>query len=140
MKNVTYPLIKRFMVEYPGTVAWRVRAHSSVVDKHLGKDEEVLYAFCGQKNNSFYDFFSTCVIAITSKRIVIAQKRVLFGYYFTSITPEMFNDINVYSGLLFGKVIIDTIKEEVVISNVSKRAIPEIEANITEYVTGPKTS
>lgn len=75
---------------------------------------------------------------ITNKRLIIATKRVLFGYFLYSITPDMFNDLTVYSGLIWGKVQIDTIKEVVFISNLSKKSLDEIETSVTEYMMKEK--
>ena len=46
----------------------------------------------------------------------------------------MFNDLTVHSGLIWGKVYIDTIKETVVLSNISKNALDEIETNVSEIM------
>lgn len=69
---------------------------------------------------------------ITDKRIIVAQKRLLFGYLFISITPEMYNDISIIMGILWGKVCIDTVKEVVMLSNIEKEALPEIETAISQ--------
>lgn len=127
-----------YMSNNPGSVAWRVRKHSAVIEKHINPEEEVLFAFVGQKNENFYDLFTTCVVALTNKRIIVAQKRVLWGYFLKSITAEMFNDLSVYQGLIWGKVTIDTIKEEVVITNVSKLGLDDIETNITMHMIKAK--
>ena len=50
----------------------------------------------------------------------------------------MFNDLTVVSGFIWGKVVIDTIKEEVYVSNLSKRSLDEIETNVTEYMMEEK--
>ena len=50
----------------------------------------------------------------------------------------MFNDLTVYSGLIWGKVQIDTIKEVVFISNLSKKSLDEIETSVTEYMMKEK--
>ena len=50
----------------------------------------------------------------------------------------MFNDLTVISGLIWGKIKIDTIKELVTISNLSKTALDEIETNITKYMMEEK--
>lgn len=127
-----YERVKSFKKKYSSTVSWRLKAHTKVIEKHLNPDEEVKYIFSAQKSFSSFDIFSTHVIAVTNKRILIAQKRVLFGYTFLAITPDMFNDLTVKSGIIWGKVYIDTIKEVVELSNISKSALPEIETNITE--------
>lgn len=84
----------------------------------------MLYAFPGQQNDNFWDVFSTCVICLTNHRILIGQKHLLFGYSLTSITPDLFNDMEVYQGLIWGKVVIDTMKEVVILTNLDKHALP----------------
>lgn len=128
----------KFKRKYPGTVAWRLKKHSKIVEMHLNPDEEILYAFTGQRNNEFYDIISTSVFIITNKRLLIGQKRLLFGYFLYSITPDMFNDLTVISGLIWGKVCIDTIKELVYVSNLSKKSLDEIETKVTEYMMEEK--
>lgn len=124
--------LKRFKKRYPLTVAWRLKSNLKVVEKHLAYDERVEYIFAGQKNDLFYDIFSTGVIAITNKRILIGRKRVIFGYCLDSVMPYMYNDMNIRAGLIWGKVIIDTVKEVIVVSNIDKAALSEIETNITD--------
>ena len=133
-----YELAKDFKRKYPGTVAWRIKAHSKIIEKHLNPEEEVIYVFLGQKNKSSFDFTNTNVIALTNKRLLFATKRVVFGYFFTSVTPDMFNDLTIKQGPIWGKVIIDTVKEEVILSNIDKNALPEIETHITEYMMEEK--
>lgn len=133
-----YQMAKNFKAKYPGTVAWRLKQNSSVVQKHLNPGEEVKYVFVGQKNDNPFDIVTTAVVAITNKRILIGSKRVVFGYFLTSITPDMFNDLKVVTRIFWGTVIIDTIKELVYISNISKDALPEIETNVTEYIMEEK--
>lgn len=133
-----YKNVKRFKKKYPLTIAWRLKSNSSVLEKHLNPDEEVKYVFTGQKNNKFYDIFSTGVIAITNKRILIGRKRVVFGYMLDSVMPYMYNDLNIKAGLIWGKVVIDTIKEEIIFSNIDKAALNEIETNISESMIALK--
>lgn len=129
-----YKFAHNFKKKYPATVSWRIRSHCKVIDKFLNPNEEVIYAFCGQKNENTLDIFSTYVIVLTNKRILIAQKRVLWGYSYYTITPDMYNDMEVFGGLLWGKIYIDTVKELVIFSNISKRALDEIETVISEYM------
>ena len=133
-----YELAREFKRKYPSTVAWRIKAHSKVVEKHLNPGEEVLYVFLGQKNKSSFDFTNTNVIALTNKRLLFATKRVMFGYFFTSVTPDMFNDLTVKQGMFWGRIIIDTVKEEIRLSNIDKNALPEVETHITEYMMEEK--
>ena len=133
-----YSKIKEFKSKYRSTIAWRLKSHAKVVEKHLNPGEDVIYAFAAQKGHSSFDIFSTYAVVLTNKRIILAQKRVLFGYLFLAITPDLFNDLTVDTGMIWGKVNIDTVKETVVLSNISKAAVDEIETNITEYMMTEK--
>ena len=133
-----YKKILEFKQKYPMTISWRLKKHAKVIDKHLNPGEVVKYAFCAQKNNNPFDIITTYAIVLTNKRILLGSKRVLFGYFFTAITPDMFNDLQVSMGLIWGKVTIDTVKEVVVLSNVQREALDEIETQITEYMMKEK--
>ena len=136
----SYVRARAFLRKYPFTVAWRLRKHCDVIDRHLNIDEgeEILYIFVGQKNDRTIDIFNTNVVAITNKRIMVATKRVFFGYFFKSITPDMYNDLTIRRGMLFGDVVIDTIKEVITITNIDPAALSEIETNITEIMLEQK--
>ena len=136
--NSVYNKVCEYINNYPGGIAWRLKKHCKIIDQHLNPEEEVKYVFVGQRNNEFYDIISTAVFVITNKRLLIANDRLLFGYFLYSITPDMFNDLTVVSGLIWGKVIIDTVKEEVFVSNLSKRSLDEIETKVTEYMMEEK--
>ena len=129
---------KEFKRRYPATIAWRISAHAKVIETHLNPGEEVQYIFAGQKNDNPLDIITSCVVALTNKRILIGQKRLIFGYFFTAITPDMFNDIKVKSGIIWGKIYIDTVKEFIPLSNIQNDALDEIETNITEYMMEEK--
>ena len=137
-KNTVYNKVKDFLKRNPGTIAWRVREHTKVADMHINDDEEILYAFAAQKGPSALDIFSTHVLVITNKRIIVAQKRLVFGYFYYSITPDMFNDFTIKMGLIWGRAIIDTIKEVVVLSNLSAGALKEVETVLTKYIMQKK--
>ena len=134
MNNKVYKLARRFKIKYFGTIAFRIRAHSKVLAEHINPDEKLLYVFCGQKGGSNREIFSSCVVALTNQRIMIATKRVLWGYFLTTITPELFNDLKVNSGIFFGRVLIDTAKEKVAISNLGKGSLREVETAISTYI------
>ena len=134
MSKQVYKLARRFKNKYFGTIAFRIRAHSNVVEEHINPDEKLLYVFCGQKGGSNKEIFSSCVVALTNQRIIIGTKRVLWGYFLTTITPELFNDLKVHSGILFGRVLIDTAKEKVAISNLGKGSLREVETAISTYI------
>lgn len=136
--SVTYKMAKSFKKRYPLTVAWRLKQHSKVIDKHLNDGEEVLYVFMGQKNHSSFDFVNTNLVVLTNKRLMIATKRLLFGYFFIAITPDMFNDLTVVDGVIWGRIKIDTVKEEVLLSNIDPKALPEIETKVSDYMIREK--
>ena len=111
--NEVYQKVLEYNQKHRGCIAWRIRKHCEVINMHLNPDEHVLFAFAGQKNYSFTD-------------------------YLTSITPDLYNDLKVHQGLLWGRVIIDTIKEKVIISNIDKHGLDDIETSITEYMIKEK--
>lgn len=134
-----YDHVALYKKKFPGGVTWwRLKKHADVIEKHLNPGEYVRYAFAGQKNDKFYDLTSTTVIAITNKRILIGQKRVVWGYFLSSITPDLYNDMQVYQGLIWGKITIDTVKEVLVITNLSKDSLREIETEISEFMMEEK--
>ena len=134
----SYEQVKKFMKRHPGTIAFRLKEHCNILDKHLNPDETIKYVFAGQKNNSSISTPNTFVIALTDKRLLFARKRLMFGYFFYAVTPDMFNDLKVNSGIIWGKIIIDTVKELAIISNISKDALTEIETSITQHMTEEK--
>lgn len=136
--GVVYDQVTMFNKKYSGSVMWRIRKHSKVIEKHLNPGEEVLYSFAGQYNDNPLNIYCTVVVALTSKRILIGQKHILFGYTLNAITPDMFNDMQIKQGIIWGKIAIDTIKEEVVISNLAKNSLDEIETNISEFMMKEK--
>lgn len=129
-----YDKVLEFQRKFPGGIAWRINKHCKVVESYLNPDEDVIYAFCAQKNNSFKDIFHTYAVVITTKRILLGHKRLIWGSFYHSVTPDMYNDMKVYRGLFFGKIIIDTIKELIVLSNISKKGLDDIETTISEFM------
>ena len=136
--GTVYEKVKEFKSRFPKTVAFRVKKHSEVVERHLNPSEEVLFAFCGQKNKESLIFINSCVVALTNKRIIIGQKRLLWGYFFTAITPDMYNDLKVRKNLIWSDVEIDTVKENVYISNLDPMGAVEIETVITGFMMEAK--
>lgn len=129
-----YRRAMKFKKLHPSTIGWRLKKNANIVEKHLNPDEKVLYVFVAQKNDNPLDVLSTAVIALTDKRILIGRKRVVFGYFLDSVTPDLFNDLKVKGGLIWGKVYIDTVKEFITLSNIGVEALPEIETEISRYM------
>ncbi len=136
--GIVYEQALKFKNKYPFTIGWRIKKNSEVIQKHLNPGEVPIYTFVAQKNDNPIDIISTAVICLTNKRILIGRKRVIIGYFLDSITPDMFNDLKVKSGIFWGKIYIDTVKEFVTLSNISKDALAEIEANISDYMMEAK--
>ena len=129
-----YRVAMKFKKLHPSTIGWRIKQNASIVEKHLNPDEKVLYVFFAQKNDNPLDILCTAVVALTDKRILIGRKRVVFGYFLDSVTPDLFNDLKVKGGLIWGKVYIDTVKEFITLSNIGVEALPEIETEISSYM------
>ena len=138
VKDGLFNKVMTFKRKYPGTIAWRIKKHCNVIERHLNPGEEIIFAFSCQYNESFKEIFNTCVVCLTNKRLLIGQKHLIIGYTLKSITPDLYNDLEVNEGLLWGGITIDTVKEIVNLSNISKKALPEIETNITEYMISEK--
>ena len=95
-----YGMVNDFLKKYPFNISWRIKQHCKIIEKHLNSDEEIFYIFPAQKNTSSFDISSTVIVVFTNKRILIGQKKVLWGYNLLSITPDMFNDFEVYKGMI----------------------------------------
>lgn len=138
MNNEIYRRVKEFKRKYPMTIAFRLRAHAKIVSKFIGSDEEIRYVFVAQKNYQSYEIINTNIIVLTDKRLVVATKRLVFGYFLKVITPDMFNDLTIKTNIIWGKVIIDTIKEKIILSNIDPNALPEIEENVSNVMMEEK--
>ena len=91
--------------------AWALK-HFSLIEKSLSADEDAIMCFIGlhnyispTKHNNNYAY------AITKKRIIMAQKQ-LIGEALQSVFLDNINDITFTTGLLFGIITFDTIKEK----------------------------
>lgn len=137
-KKTVLQCVMDFKKRYPWTIMWRVKKHCKVIERHLNPEEKVLYAFAAQKNDSATYIFDTAVLCVTNERIMLAQDQILYGYTLRSITPEMYNDLHVYSGIFWGKITIDTVKEIIHFSNFEKKSLAEIETIISMYMMEAK--
>jgi len=134
-----YKQAMNFKKKYPMTICHhRLKKHARVIEEHLVPGEVVNYAFVAQKNAKWNEFFETCIVAITNERLLIGQKRVLFGYFLNSVTPDLYNDMQVRSNILWGNVTIDTAKEKIELSNIDKKALSEIQEEISTFMLEAK--
>lgn len=138
MEKSVYEQALEFKRKYPLTIAWRLQKNASIIEKHLNPDEKVLYVFVAQKNDNPFNILGTAVVALTNQRILIGRDRVVIGYFVDSITPDLFNDLKIRSGILWGKIDIDTVKEFVTFSNIATNALPEIETKISSFMMKEK--
>lgn len=133
-----YDKIFDFNQKYSGGITWRIKKHARVVEDYINPDEEVLYAFCAQKNDKITEIFNTFAIVVTSKRILLGHKKLIWGSFLYSVTPDLYNDLKVYNGLFWGKIIIDTVKEEITLTNLPKKSLDEIETTISAFMIEAK--
>lgn len=49
MNKTIYEQAKEFKRKYPLTIAWRLKAHAKVIEKHLNPGEEVLFVLLHKK-------------------------------------------------------------------------------------------
>lgn len=135
----TYQLVREFKKRYGATISWwRTKKHSALVDKNLNEGEEVTYAFAAQNDSTHGSIFNTAVLAVTNERIIIAQDRLLIGYKVSTITPDLYNDMQINAGIIFGTITIDTLSETIYFSNIDKRALSEIQKNISSFMIEAK--
>lgn len=86
--------------------------HFKIIEQNLSADEEVLMTFIGLHNyESTFKHNNNHAYAITNKRILMAQQKV-FGAFFQSVLLDNLNDITFQSGVIWGVITIDTIKEK----------------------------
>jgi len=136
--GVVYDMVYMFKQKHPKTVVWRLKKNSKVVENYINSDEKVRYAFAAQYNEHWYDIFSTAVVALTNKRLLLGRKRAIIGSAYSYITPDMFNDMQIYKGIFWGRIEIDTVKERIILTNVAKSALDEIETEISTFMMEKK--
>lgn len=134
-----YNLVKEFQRKYPLTISWfRLKKHAKLLEKNLYPDEIIIFAFPGQKKEVGNSIFNTGIFVITNKRIISAQKRLIIGYEINAITLDLYNDLQVSAGLIWGSVTIDTVKETLVYTYIQKKGLIEIQKEITSYIVKAK--
>jgi len=85
--------------------------HFAVIEKNLQPDETVELVFIGLHNyRSVTKHDNNFAYAITNKRILMGQQKVI-GANFQAVSLNNINDISFTSGMAFGVITIDTMKE-----------------------------
>lgn len=138
MSSNVYKSCKEFLKKYPRTIAFNVKRHSSVIQEHINDDEVVLFTFVGQKDANFTMPFYTTVVVFTNKRMLLGRKRCFGRYFYTSITPDMLNDFEIRTNILFGSVEIDTVKEHFTMNCLDKKSLVKIEDALSKYLVDEK--
>ena len=133
-----YEEVKKFEKNYPGELCWRLKSHCKVVESYIDPDEEILLAFGCQKYFKGASIFNSVVFVLTNKRIMLGKKKLLVGSTLYSITPDMYNDMQIYKGLFWGKITIDTVKEEIKLTHLAKSGLDKIETVITNFMIEAK--
>jgi hypothetical protein len=89
---------------------WGIK-HFAIIENALTPDEDVRVCFIGLHNYiSASKHDNNFAYAVTNKRILMAQKGVI-GQSLKTVFLDNINDITFTSGILFGVIAIDTIKE-----------------------------
>lgn len=133
-----YSKALEFEKKYPGGLYWRLKSHAKIVESYLDSDEEIILSFGCQKNEKFAEVFNSFVFVLTNKRIIMGRKRLLWGSFMYSVTPDLYNDMQIYRGLIWGKITIDTVKEKIILSNLPKSGLDEIETIISNFMMEAK--
>lgn len=115
--------------------------HFQLVENQLKNDENVIMAMT---TSGIYDgaqivMGGITAIAFTNKRLIYAQKGgFLFGEQIKIVNLDKINDIQKEPfGLFYGKIKIDTIKENIGIQ-VDKKIIDLVFRSITEFIDNYK--
>lgn len=105
---------------------WGVK-HFLLVQKALQPDEEVLMCFIGLHNYvSSTKHDQNFAYALTNKRFIMAQQK-LVGENLQSVYLDNLNDITFSSGIVFGVLTFDTIRERfnIAVDKVSAKSISD---------------
>jgi len=117
---------------------WGLR-HFGIIENALGSDESVLMCFMGLHNyESMTKHENNYAYAITDKRIIFAQKRVI-GEEVKSVFFDKINDVSHQKGMLLGTITIDSLGETFNVG-MSKQHIANIGEEIHLLLHGAKRS
>lgn len=111
---------------------WRLK-HFKVAEKQLNADEEPFACFIGlhnhtsgTKHNGYYAYL------ITDKRFIMTQKK-LIGENVQIVTRKHLNDVTKTTGLLWGRLAFDTIKETFNVG-VDKGTVDRVHDIVSEFL------
>ena len=109
------------------------KKHFKIIESSLHDDEKVIMTFMGMHNyisttrhDNYYAY------AITTKRIMMAQKKMV-GENFKSVLLTYLNDISFNSGVMFGTLTIDTIKEKFNVG-IDKKQAKNISEKVSSFI------
>lgn len=109
---------------------WGIK-HFTLIEKALKSDEEAIMCFIGLHNYiSATKHDNNFAYAITSKRIIMAQQKII-GQIVQTVAIEHLNDITLNLGIVFGIITVDTIKEKFNVA-VDRQAAKNINNRIDE--------
>lgn len=112
--------------------SWALK-HFQLIERSLGSDEEILMCFIGLHNyisSSKHD--SNFAYAVTNKRIIMAQKKMI-GEIIQTVSLKNVNDITMTTGAITGIITIDTVKETFNVA-INKSAARNINDKIHELI------
>lgn len=93
------------------TKNWGIK-HFTLIEQSLGQNEDAIMCFIGLHNYiSPTKHDNNFAYAVTNKRIIMAQKRVI-GQFFQTVDLDNLNDVTMSTGILMGIITIDTMKEK----------------------------
>lgn len=70
--------------------------------------------------------------------MLLGKKKFFGRSEYVSITPDMLNDFEIRTNILYGSVEIDTVKENFTINCLDKRALSAIEDALSKYMVNEK--
>lgn len=107
--------------------------HFEIIEKNLGADETVLFAFIGLHNYvSMSKHDNNFGYVVTDKRIMLGQKKVI-GENFQSIALNKINDITYTSGIAYGVITVDAQTERFNVAVIKNQAA-NINAKLQELL------
>ena len=116
---------------------WGIK-HFRLIENSLMNNEEVLMTFIGLHNYiSMSKHDNNFAYAITNKRIIMAQKK-LIGENFQTVSLDNINDITFSSGITFGILTIDSIKEKFNVG-LNKKSGKKVNGKVHEVLDSLKT-